>query len=68
MEHEVLIIQLRKYLKENRHSLSDEDIELLKRIIVALKNMEEKPHMDYATLIQKTAQVCDLFFRLFNDS
>lgn len=67
MENEALILQLQKYIKEKRHSLSDEDIKLLKRIIVALKDVDEKPNMDKVKLIHKTAQICDLFYRLFTD-
>jgi len=67
MENEALILRLQKYIKENRHSLSDEDIKLLKRIIVALKDVDEKSNMDYPTRIHKTAQICDLFIRLVTD-
>ncbi|HLR00020.1 MAG TPA: hypothetical protein VK102_06550 [Sphingobacterium sp.] len=68
MENEALIIQVQKHIKENRHSLSDEDIKLLKRIIVALKDVDEKPNMDNVKLLHKTAQICDLFVRLFTDN
>lgn len=68
MESQELIKQLQKFIKKNRHSLSDKDIDLLQNIIIGLNDMEDNSSTDRATLLYRAAHVCDLVFRLFTDS